>query len=844
MTGGPRQLTATVLITAAFCAALFPRRTIIQASESESVTWGATDPTWSPDGSKLAFSLFGSIWQVSAQGGVAEQITTSSGYHAHPAWSPKGDKIAFIRGTPPATSNRPNIPGDLMLVDVGTGEERQIRTPNRVAGTLAWSPDGARIACPLLAQNGAVVHEVDVATGAVRPVQGLPQISRDSPSSVSAWVDVAWNPKSNQILFAEQRRGSPQIWSMPAGGPPIMVQMPLTKYRPEDIVLLQSLSAMPDGSGLIYSADVVNGAGNFELYRIGAKGGKPVSITNTPRDEFAPAVSPDGRLVAHVSNQLGNIDLFTMPVAGGAKTHVGITTLKFRKPSGRLRVRVVDELGAPTPVRLYVKASDDKAYCPQGSPIFYYFLDPRRGREGFFLTTGDDTFPVPAGKVRLDAVKGIEYEIAGREVEVAAGETAEITIQMQRWTNWNQRGWYTGENHFHANYNGIYYQRPKQSMQWLEAMDLNTANMIVANSQGAFIHDKEFFRGAPDPLSGSRYVLYWGEEYRNSFPLGHILLLNLKKLVPPFFTSVIGSSSSYDFPLNTTAAQAARKQGGLVSYAHPISAGLYDVFDTNLGGKEIPVMAAFGALDAIDVLPFGPQAYELWYSLLNSGFRIAPGAGTDTFTNWRGIRLMPGGDRQYVESGPGMNWDKWIARYREGRAFVTNGPLLTFTVNGEPLGSVIRIPEGRPYQARLAAEISSQVPLRVVEFIQNGKVIETREVPADAHSFRMEKEVPVDKSCWFAVRVVGAPARGVYDDAGVPRAHSGAIYVDIGGEPTILKDDIELMIRWVDRLWALLEERNNFGPGANRENARQMIAQARQHYIAKLARAKKVSPIP
>jgi hypothetical protein len=38
-----------------------------------------------------------------------------------------------------------------------------------------------------------------------------------------------------------------------------MVQMPLTKYRPEDIVLLQSLSALPDGSGVIYSADLVNG---------------------------------------------------------------------------------------------------------------------------------------------------------------------------------------------------------------------------------------------------------------------------------------------------------------------------------------------------------------------------------------------------------------------------------------------------------------------------------------------------------------------------------------------------------------------------------------------------------
>ena len=225
-----------------------------------------------------------------------------------------------------------------MLVDVTSGREQLLRTPARVSGTVAWSPDGTRIACPLLlSQESPEVHEVDVSTGKVRRTQGLPQRFRGT----STWMDVAWNPKSNEILFAEQRRDAPQIWSMPSGGPPIMVQMPLTKYRPEDIVILQKLAALPDGSGAIYSADVVNGAGNFELYRIGAKGGKPVCITNTARDEFAPAVSPDGRLVAHVSNQLGNIDLFTMPVSGGEKKHIGITGLKFRSPGGRLRVRTL-----------------------------------------------------------------------------------------------------------------------------------------------------------------------------------------------------------------------------------------------------------------------------------------------------------------------------------------------------------------------------------------------------------------------------------------------------------------------------------------------------------------------
>jgi hypothetical protein len=78
----------------------------------------------------------------------------------------------------------------------------------------------------------------------------------------------------------------------------------------------------------------------------------------------------------------------------------------------------------------------------------------------------------------------------------------------------------------------------------------------------------------------------------------------------------------------------------------------------------------------------------------------------------------------------------------------------------------------------------------------------------------------------------------VYDDSGVAKAHSGAIYVNVAGQPTLRKQDVEMMIRWVDRLWLLLEERHNFGPGNNKETARQMFSRAREHYRAKLARAR------
>lgn len=89
------------------------------------------------------------------------------------------------------------------------------------------------------------------------------------------------------------------------------------------------------------------------------------------------------------------------------------------------------------------------------------------------------------------------------------------------------------------------------------------------------------------------------------------------------------------------------------------------------------------------------------------------------------------------------------------------------------------------------------------------------------------------QSCWFAVRVTGLGARG-FESA---LAHSGAVWVNVDGRPTLLKEDLELMIRWIDRFWTLLEERNNFGPGDNRARAQKMVAEARQHMSDKLARA-------
>ncbi len=793
------------------------------AQDSPKFAWGASDPSWSPDGKQLAFSLFGSIWTVGAEGGVAEQLTSSEGFHDHAAWSPDGAAVAFVIGNNPR-GRFAKVRGSLAIVDAASGRERVLRLPHLTAGTPSWARDGSKLYCALLVPgSGALLHAIDPESGSSKPVQSRPQRSQAGP-----WVETSAG--TDEILFAAERVGPPQVWSLPVGRGGFTVQMPLTRYLPGDIALLDGVSAMPAG-GSIHSADVINGRGNFELYRLTGQGGEPIALTSTPRHELSPDVAPDGTRIAFASNKLGNIDLFTMPVEGGEARHVGIEGLRFRKPSGKVRVNVVDELGQPTAVRLYVEASDGKGYAPRGEPIFYYPLEPGGKRDAFFVAVGQAEFDVPAGGLRLTAVKGYEYRISASNVDVQPGGTTQVTLTLERWTNWSQRGWYSGENHFHANYLGSYYQRPPQSLAWLKAMDLNAANMIVANAQGAFVHDKEFFSGQVSPLSTERHFLYWGQEYRNSDPLGHMGFLNIRQQVPPSYTSVPGSDSPYDFPLNTMAALEARRQGGLVTYMHPIGGSMRDVFDTNLGAKESVVTAALGALDTLDLLPYGDGAYELWYTLLNCGFRIAAGAGTDAFTNWRGINRIPGGSRQYVHVGGRMSWERWIERYREGRSFATTGPLLTFEINGSGVGEELKFNPGSTYRATLSADVMSRTPIERVEFVRNGQVIASTDAKGERR-VRVQEEVQVSESSWFGARVYGPGAPGLTTLA---MAHSSAVYVTQGARPVLVREDLDLAVRWIDRLWAYLVERDNFGSAENRAAARAMIDRARQHYRDKLA---------
>ncbi len=77
------------------------------------------------------------------------------------------------------------------------------------------------------------------------------------------------------------------------------------------------------------------------------------------------------------------------------------------------------------------------AAVPEGG-----ILNPYTGTAQFYVD-GPVEMTLAAGTYRLQVTKGIEYEVASREISIASGETTESRVELSRWIDPRARGWYS-----------------------------------------------------------------------------------------------------------------------------------------------------------------------------------------------------------------------------------------------------------------------------------------------------------------------------------------------------------------------------------------------------------------
>ena len=174
----------------------------------------------------------------------------------------------------------------LATVDRGGSVTPLSVAANSYGPNLRVSPDGARLAIPVDSVTERALWIVDLA--------------RSVPTRLTLAGDVQWPlwmPDGKRVIFNWVADGRDALAWQPADG----------SAAPEHVAdKFNPASAQPDGRGI-----VGEWGGNLWVFSLADRTRRP--IVQTPASEFSPALSPDGRWLAYVSNVSGRPEVYVPP---------------------------------------------------------------------------------------------------------------------------------------------------------------------------------------------------------------------------------------------------------------------------------------------------------------------------------------------------------------------------------------------------------------------------------------------------------------------------------------------------------------------------------------------------
>ena len=322
-----------------------------------------TEPALSPDGRVVLFVRTttngetgrrnADIWTVPADGSAPPQpFLTGDASETTPVFSGDGTRVAFL-------SSRSGAPQVFVARRDGTIEKQVTTLAAGAQGPLAFSKDGSRVAfvsdvfpeCPDEAcnarraeekdKNPVKAHKItrllyrhwsewredirhhifvsDVSSGATRDVTAG---DFDSPPYFYEDAALSFSPDGSQLAFVSNREGNDveswttnhDVWIVPVTGGQAR------RLAPNKAADVQP-QWTPDGRQIVVRSQR---RPNFESDRwyldvYDASGGKPRTVFETPDlsvEDFA--LTPDGRTIVFSAQDRGVVNIYSVPMAGGA----------------------------------------------------------------------------------------------------------------------------------------------------------------------------------------------------------------------------------------------------------------------------------------------------------------------------------------------------------------------------------------------------------------------------------------------------------------------------------------------------------------------------------------------
>jgi len=452
-------------------------------------------------------------------------------------------------------------------------------------------------------------------------------------------------------------------------------------------------------------------------------------------------------------------------------------------------------------------------------PTAEWKKDPRAWRHQWdgtrpFHNSGQFNISLEQGTYQIKVGKGVEYIPVDTSIQLLGSSNVTVEISLKRFDNLLLKGWWPGDTHVHV-------ARPDRSVDSLifdvaSAEGIHIINNLWAGREYDISFEQFAFGEEGMASRGEQYIVV-GQEAPRTEIFGHSVILNTSEF--------LHDPGNYYLFSSTFNQAKSGKQLSLSGYKHHF----INKFCCNqLLGPTLA--AADGNLDVVEIAD--PSIYEWWnevqgwyknlnpiyyYEWLNMGLRPSLIAGSD----YQGGGAHIGDNRVYVKVDPDKPMpDAWFEGLKAGRVWFTQGPLLEFTINGQEIGSDIRVAKGAKIQIESRSyghpKIGSPANLAIIIFGDSVTGVESTNPQQEELKLSLERTV--NESQWIAIR--SQAHNGSW-------AHSAPIYIIVDGQPAVAKNKIE----------ALKTSRINIIKEARLNVDLDIPANQRQEYLAQLDRA-------
>ncbi len=422
----------------------------------------------------------------------------------------------------------------------------------------------------------------------------------------------------------------------------------------------------------------------------------------------------------------------------------------------------------------------------------------------WFSLDAETNLRLPRRTLRIEAIHGLETERAERVVDLSDGSTTTVTLRLERFTDAKYLGLRAGNTHLH--------------LRGLSIAEMDRYLRLVPQTDGLELVFVSYLRRAIEERDYTSNVLTTadlarlstpnvqfgnGEEHRHNFGAGgqgygHVMFLNIQKLIQPVSIGPGIMKEGTDGRPLKEGIEAARADGATVIWCH-----------NRFGLEDVPNWLA-ERLQAQNIHDGGQHhgSYdETYYRYLNLGLRVPFSTGTDWF--------VYDFSRVYVPLEGALTPSAWLKELEAGRTFITNGPLLTLTIDGHTPGDVVKLDGPKPLRVRASG--AGRLDFKGIELVRNGEVVSRAESRTSDGRFVAEIDtiLTANEPGWYALRIPDQDQ--MKNELDQPLfAHTSPIYVEFGGKKIFDRATAETLLAELKAAPEVITKDGQFADDAER----------------------------